>query len=125
MADQGFGHLTQHAYTLQPRRSRTAGFGKRLLICAACVALGAAAAIGYMRQPGMPGLSILPCGPCAAAVQQDDSTQLQLTRARLALEQEVAARTAVQATADASATEVRRLNEELRYLRSQAQQQRR
>ncbi|MBS0340386.1 MAG: hypothetical protein JSS56_07645 [Proteobacteria bacterium] len=117
MADHSFGHLTQHAYTLQPRRSRIAGVGRWALTCAACLALGAAAAIGYARAP-----AALPSAPCTA-VPQDDKAEQELTRARLALQQEVAARTAVQETADASATEVRRLNEELRFLRSQTQQQ--
>ena len=46
MADRNYGHFTQQAYTLQPRRSRVAGFGQWVLSCAVCLALGAAAAIG-------------------------------------------------------------------------------
>ena len=120
MAERSFGHHTQNAYTLQPRRSRIAGFGRWVMACAACLALGAAAAfgMGYARAPG------LACVPGTAA-QQDEPAQLELTRTRLALQQEVAAGPAVQETADASAAEVRRLNEELRFLRSQAQQPRR
>ena len=84
----------------------------------ACLALGAAAAIEYTRQQH------LQCAPCTEG-QQDDSVRLELARTRLALQQEVAARAAVQEAADASATEARRLSEELRFLRSQAQQPRR
>ena len=118
MADRGFVHLTQKAYTLRPRRSPVASFGKWMAACAACLALGAAAAVGYTRAQSVP------CAPCAAAAQ-GDGIQLELTRTRLALQQEAAARSAVQETADASAAEVRRLNEELRFLRSQAQPPRR
>lgn len=120
MAERGFGHLTQNAYQLRPRRSRIAGVARWGVTCAACLALGAAAAIGAGHAPA-PGS---PCAPAVAA-QQDDEVQLELTRTRLALQQEAAARTAVQETADASAAEVRRLNEELRFLRSQAQPPRR
>lgn len=118
MADRSFGHLTQTAYTLRPRRSRIANFGRWVTACSACLALGAVAAIGYTRQQH------LPCAPCTAG-PQDDSVRLELTRTRLALEQEMAARAAVQEAADASATEARRLSEELRFLRSQAQPPRR
>ena len=120
MADRGFGHLTQNAYQLRPRRSRIASFARWCVTCAACLALGAAAATGAGHAPA----PALPCAP-ATTLQQDDATQLELTRTRLALQQEVAARTAVQETADASAAEVRRLNEELRFLRGQTQPPRR
>ena len=120
MADRSFGHLTQNAYSLKPHRSRVAGLGRWLAICSTCLALGAAAAIGsgHARAPD------LSCVPCAAA-QQEEQAQLELTRTRLALQQEVAARTAVQEAADASAAEVRRLSEGLRFLRSQTQPPRR
>ena len=119
MADRSFGRLTQHAYELQPHRSRIAGFGRWVIVCAACLALGAAAAIGYTQHQQQ-----LLCTPCVAE-PTDDSVRLELTRTRLALEQEAAARAAVQETADASAAEARRLSEELRFLRSQAQLPRR
>ncbi|MBS0450290.1 MAG: hypothetical protein JSS14_03180 [Proteobacteria bacterium] len=118
MAERSFDHLTRGAYAPQPRRSRIAGLGRWMVCCAACLALGAAAAIGYARAPGPA------CVPCTTA-PQDDQAQLELTRTRLALQQEVAARTAVQETADASAAEVRRLSEELRFLRGQTPQPRR
>lgn len=120
MADRSYGHFTQQAYTLQPRRSRVAGFGQWVLSCAVCLALGAAAAIGYARAPVLPSATTA----CAAA-PEDDKAEQELTRTRLALQQEVAARGAVQEAADASAAEVRRLNEELRFLRSQGQPPRR
>lgn len=119
MVDRSFDRLTQHAYELQPLRSRIASFGKWVFACAACLVLGAAAAIGYTQQQQR-----LSCAPCVVE-PSDDSVRLELTRARLALEQETAARAAVQETADASAAEARRLSEELRFLRSQAQQPRR
>lgn len=87
------------------------------MACVACLALGAAAAIGYLQQPVLPT-------PCLSEPTADDSVRLELTRTRLALEQEAAARAAVQQTADASAAEARRLNEELRFLRSQAPKRR-
>jgi hypothetical protein len=118
MADRSFGHLTRQAYAPLPRRSRSAAFGKRVLACAACLALGGAAAIGYMQHQQQQHLA---CAPCATT-PSDDSIRLELTRARLALEQEAAARAAVQQTADAAAAESRRLSEELRFLRSQLQQ---
>lgn len=119
MADRSFGHLTQSAYTLRPRRSSISNFARWVTACLACLALGVVVAIGYTRQQH------LPCAPCTAGQQQDDSVRLELTRTRLALEQEMAARAAVQEAADASATEARRLSEELRFLRSQAQPPRR
>ena len=117
MVDRSFGHLTQNTYAPQARRSRIAAFGRWVMACAACLALGAAAAIAYTEQHQR-----LPCAPCAAAPSADDGVRLELTRTRLALEQEAAARAAVQQTADASAAEARRLSEELRFLRGQVQQ---
>ena len=87
------------------------------MACMACLALGAAAAIGYVQQH-----RLLPT-PCLSE-PSNDGVRLELTRTRLALEQEAAARAAVQQNADASAAEARRLSEELRFLRSQLQQRR-
>ena len=117
MADRSFGQLTQPAYILQRRRSHIGNIGRWTVACAACLALGAAAAIGYTRLQQ-------PCAPCTA-VQQDDSVRLELARTRLALQQEWAARPPVQEPPEAPATEARRLSEELRFLRSQAQPLRR
>ena len=87
------------------------------MACMACLALGAAAADGYVQEH-----RVLPA-PCFTA-PSDEGIRLELTRTRLALEQEAAARSAVQQTADASAAEARRLSEELRFLRSHVQQRR-
>ena len=111
------GHLTQRTYAPQPRRSGVASFGRWALACMACLALGAAAAIGYV-QHGMLLPTPFACAP------SDDGVRSELTRTRLALEQEAAARAAVQQSADASAAEARRLSEELRFLRGQVQQRR-
>ncbi|HSV59208.1 MAG TPA: hypothetical protein VLJ19_09945 [Variovorax sp.] len=110
------GRLTQHAYAPQALRSRVASFGRWAIACVACLALGAAAAFGYVQHGMLPT-------PCVAE-PADDGVRLELTRTRLALEQEAAARTAVQQSADASAAEARRLSEELRFLRTQVQQRR-
>ena len=113
-ASRSFGHLTTRAYAPQVLPSRVASLGRWAMACTACIALGAIVAIGYLQHPRLP----------TAAEPLDDSLRLELARTRLALEQEAAARAAVQQLADASAAEARRLGEELRFLRGQVQQRR-
>lgn len=112
-APRRLGHLTRRAYAPQRLQSRIGRFARWAMVCGACLSLGAAGAFAYLQHAQA-------CVPCTAP-PSDDSVQLELTRTRLALEQETAARAAVQQSADASAAQARRLSEELRFLRGQAQ----
>ncbi|ASW02823.1 hypothetical protein CJU94_32845 [Paraburkholderia aromaticivorans] len=109
------GRLTHRAYTLRPARS----LGFRVVVwavaCALCVCAGAAGfAVWHARRAGTPLVA------CSAAPVEEGEQQIQLTRARLALAEESAARAAVQKTADSAAAEVARLDAELQFLRGQS-----
>ncbi|MFL9868071.1 hypothetical protein PQR67_28175 [Paraburkholderia fungorum] len=119
MADRRFsrdaGSLAHRAYTLQPARPLALRVAHWVLVGALSAAGGAAAvAAWHAQRAGAPAVQ------CAVAPVDEDSEQRELTRTRLALAQESAARTAVQKTADSAAADVARLNAELQFLRGQS-----
>ncbi len=118
MADRHFsrdaGRLTHRLCTLQPARSLLFRVTLWASICVPCAAAGAAAHI--LWQAHRAGL---PPQPCTSLSVDDNTTQTELSRARLALQQEQAARAAVQKAADGAAAEAARLDAELKFLRGQ------
>ncbi|NPT35873.1 hypothetical protein [Paraburkholderia xenovorans] len=119
MADRRFprnaGRLSHRAYTLRPVRSLGFRVTVWVLACVLCACAGAAGlAAWYAKRAGTP------LAPCNAAPVDRSAQQIELTRARLALAEESAARAAVQKTADGAAAEVARLNAELQFLHGQS-----
>lgn len=104
--------LATRAYALRPVRSIAARVGTWAIVCAACLATGAAVSKWHGQREAQP------IGPCVAT-PSEELVQAELARARLALAQEEAARAAMQKAADESAAEVSRLGTELRFLRGQ------
>lgn len=119
MVDRHFsrdaGSLSRGAYTLRPARSLRFRVTVWAAACALCAGSGASAVkLWHARHAGAQQEQ------CIAAPMDEATKQSELTRARLALEQESAARTAVQNTADKATAEVARLNAELLFLRGQS-----
>lgn len=119
MADRRFsrnaGSLSHRVYTLRPARSLGFRAAVWVLSCVLCACVGAAGlAVWYAQRAGAP------LAPCSVAPVDKNAQQIELTRARLALAEESAARAAVQKTADGAAAEVARLNAELQFLRGQS-----
>jgi hypothetical protein len=107
--------LSHRAYTLQPTRPLALRVTVWALVCVFCAAAGAAAVTAWHARRA--GMSPEQCSP---APVDEGARQTELTRARLALAEESAARAAVQKTADRAASEVARLNAELQFLRGQS-----
>ncbi|MFM0172505.1 hypothetical protein [Paraburkholderia sediminicola] len=119
MVDRRFprdaGSLTHRAYTLRPARSLAFRVTVWAVVSVLCACAGAAALTAWqVRRAGMPREQCIP------APVDETAKQTELTRARLALAQESAARAAVQKAADGAAAEVARLNAELQFLRGQS-----
>jgi hypothetical protein len=109
------GSLSHRAYTLRPARSLVFRVTVWAVVCVLCACTGAAAlSAWHTRRAAMPRER------CAAAPVDEATKQNELTRARLALAQESAARAAVQKAADRATAEVARLNAELQFLRVQS-----
>ncbi|EIF33454.1 hypothetical protein BCh11DRAFT_01221 [Burkholderia sp. Ch1-1] len=109
------GSLTHRTYMLRPARS----LGFRVMVWAvACVLCACAGAAGLAFWHAK--RADTPLAPCNAAPADRSTEQIELTRARLALAEESAARAVVQKTADGAAAEVARLNAELQFLRGQS-----
>jgi hypothetical protein len=107
--------LTQRAYTLRPARSLAFRATVWAVVCVLCACAGAAVlTLEHARRAGMPQEQ------CAPAPVDETAKQTELTRTRLALAQESAARAAVQKAADGATAEVARLNAELQFLRGQS-----
>ncbi|MEC5408203.1 hypothetical protein VOM14_21870 [Paraburkholderia sp. MPAMCS5] len=110
--------LTQGVYTLRPARRLRFRIAVWALAGALSAAAGAGAVIAgkpyLLRRAGMP------LTQCAPASVDQTAGQTELARTRLALQQESAARAAVQKTADSAAAEVARLDGELQFLRGQS-----
>ncbi|MFM0395595.1 hypothetical protein [Paraburkholderia phytofirmans] len=107
--------LTHRAYTLRPARSLMFRVTVWAVVCVLCACAGAAALTAWhARHAGMPAEQ------CSPAPVDEATKQSELTRTRLALAQETAARGAVQKAADSAAAEVARLNAELQFLRGQS-----
>lgn len=86
------------------------------IVCGLSALAGAAAVVvGEARRTGIPQTQ-----QCLPAPVDKSAGQTELARSRLALEQESAARMAVQKTADSAAADVTRLNTELQFLRGQS-----
>ncbi|WNC92258.1 hypothetical protein RI103_28720 [Paraburkholderia sp. FT54] len=119
MVDRHFSRdadsLTHRAYTLRPARSlrfRATVWG---VVCLLCACAGAAVFAAWQARRA--DMAQEQCTPTPV----DEATkQTELTRARLALAQESAARAAVQTAADSAAAEVARLNAEVQFLRGQS-----
>lgn len=109
------GSLTRRVYTLQPTRPLVLRIALWALVCALSAAGGAAAVAAWHAQRGG-----APADQCNAAPVDAGSEQTELARTRLALAQEMAARAAVQKTADGAAADVARLNAELQFLHGQS-----
>ncbi|CAE6755714.1 hypothetical protein R69927_06451 [Paraburkholderia domus] len=109
------GSLAHRAYTLQPARPLALRVTMWVLVCALGAAAGGAAVVAWQAQRAG-----TPVDQCSAAPVDEGSEQAELSRTRLALAQEAAARAAVQKTADGAAAEVARLNAELQFLRGQS-----
>lgn len=110
--------LSRRAYTLQPARPLAV---RALMWAGACVLgalVGAASLAAWHAQRG--GAA---AGQCASEPVDESQQQTELARTRLALEQESAARAAVQKTADSAAADVARLDAEVRFLRGQSKAQ--
>lgn len=119
MADRRFtrdaGRLAQRAYTLRPARSLGLRMAVWVVVGMLCACAGAAGfALWQAKRAGVP------LAPCGALSVDEPARQAELTRARLALSEQSAARAAVQKTADGAMAEVARLNAELQFLRSQS-----
>ncbi|MDM0028955.1 hypothetical protein [Variovorax saccharolyticus] len=112
------GRLATRSYAPRPVRSGPAGAASWILVCASCLAVGAAAAAWQARHDAPPP------APCMAPPPSEDLVQAELARTRLALAQEEATRRALQKTADEAAAEVTRLSTELRFLRGQGAKRR-
>ncbi|MDM0078341.1 hypothetical protein QTH90_28315 [Variovorax sp. J2P1-59] len=110
--DSSVSHLATRRYAPQPVRSIAARAATSVVLCAACLAGGAAAAMWHVQRDAT---DAAPCAP----LPSEDLVRAELERTKLALAQEAAARTALQKTATASAAEVSRLDTELRFLRGQ------
>ncbi|WP_321786261.1 hypothetical protein [Paraburkholderia sp. J94] len=97
----------RRAFELQPVRSRASRWAFALVWTALAGGAGAAASAWALRgaEPACP-------------VVEPDVLQTQLTTAQLALEQERAARTALQQSADAAQAQVAKAQAELLFLRS-------
>ncbi|RKR38129.1 hypothetical protein [Paraburkholderia sp. BL17N1] len=107
--------LTHRAYTLRPTRSVVFRMTVWAVVCVLCACAGAAALTAWhARRAGMPPEQ------CTPAPVDEATKQTELARTRLALEQETAARAAVQKAADSAAAEVARLSAELQFLRGQS-----
>ncbi|MFM0220552.1 hypothetical protein [Paraburkholderia dipogonis] len=107
--------LTHRAYTLRPARSLVFRVTVWTVVCVLCACAGAATLTAWhARRAGTPQEQ------CTPAPVDETTKQAVLTRARLALAQESAARAAVQKAADSAAAEVARLNAELQFLRGQS-----
>jgi hypothetical protein len=122
---QRAGAITQRDYTLQPVRSRRMRVARWLVVCAVCVAAGAAAMRSYVGQ------RVPSNGPCLTSTYHDeahdephdephDDPRDALMRARLALTQQSASRASVQKSADALAAEVGRLKAQVLFLQGQS-----
>lgn len=86
-----------------------------VLVCALSAAVGAAGVMTWHApRTGAAADS------CSAPPVDESTEQTELTRTRLALAQEAAARAAVQKTADSAAADVARLNAELQFLHGQS-----
>ncbi|CAE6800212.1 hypothetical protein [Paraburkholderia haematera] len=109
------GSLAHRAYTLQPARPLVLRVILWVLVCALGAAGGAVAVAAWHAQRAG-----TPADQCHAAPVDEDHEQTELARTRLALAQELAARAAVQKTADGAAADVARLNAELQFLRGQS-----
>ncbi|CAH2781444.1 MAG: hypothetical protein CPDRYMAC_1667 [uncultured Paraburkholderia sp.] len=99
--------LTTRAYALSPKRSLVS----RIVLTALVVALGAGAGaaaitLWHAHRGSVPV-------QCAAFPVDEDSQRSELSRTRLVLAQEAAARAAVQKTADKASAEAARLRSEL------------
>lgn len=128
--------ITQRDYTLQPVRSRRMRAVQWLVVCAVCVAAGAAAMRSYA------GRSAWSSGSCPASAPSvdmpgaayhephdephyephddpRDDPHDALARAQLALSQQSASRASVQQSADALAAEVNRLKAQVLFLQGQ------
>ncbi|MDM0106772.1 hypothetical protein QTH97_17635 [Variovorax sp. J22R24] len=110
--DSGASRLATRRYAPQPVRSFAARVATSALLCAACLAAGAAAMTWHAQRNAV---DAAPCPPPPS----DELVQAELARTELALAQQEAARAALQKTATASAAEVSRLETELRFLRGQ------
>jgi hypothetical protein len=108
------GALSGRGYTLQPVRPLAVRVAMWSAVCMFSAMLGAAALAGWNAQrAGVPACR------CAPEPIDESRQQTELARTRLALAQELAARAAVQKTADSASADVARLNAELRFLRGQ------
>jgi uncharacterized protein (DUF58 family) len=109
---RGFARVSPdatRAYTLQPVRSRFARLSVALAWTAAAAASGAGAALWAFG----------PKVPAHCPDSSPEALHTELAEARLALEQERAARVALQKSADSAQAEVAKLNAELLFLRHQ------
>ncbi|WP_233867797.1 hypothetical protein [Paraburkholderia adhaesiva] len=97
------------AYTLQPVRSKVARLGVALAWTVVAAASGATVAVW----------ALVPKGPAHCPATSPDALHAELADAQLKLEQERAARAALQKSADSAQATVAKLEADLVFLRSQ------
>jgi hypothetical protein len=116
--------LATLAHAPQPVRTGILRLVATAMVGIACLAGGAAVATWHAQGRAAAAAAAVVRGTAAAAADMAPEVaqtrlQAELTRARLALAQSESARAALQASADAAAADLTRLETEMRFLRAQ------